>query len=227
MFAPEAAQSTCCPSPLPPCYARENLESAQTAFKNAEGALHAAEFAVAAAEQELRLADARLQAPPPTGRAVDVVAPVDGVVLKRRHESESVVPAGLIEIGDPLRLEIVADLLSTDAVRVMSGSPVLIERWGGKHPLHARVRRVEPSGFMKVAALGVEEQRVNVIVDLAEPSVAVFLVENSRVRKHIVELGPRNGNEGQIISGVQAGQMIVLHPPDMLTDGTRITERRN
>jgi HlyD family secretion protein len=262
--------------------AREDLDSAQTAFKNAESASRAAEFAVAAAEQELRLAGARLQAPPPTGRAVEAVAPVDGVVLKRLHESEAVVPAGepLIEIGDPQRLEIVADLLSTDAVRVKPGSPVLIEQWGGKHPLHAQVRRVEPSGFMKISALGVEEQRVNVIVDLAEPAAAagalgdgyrvevrvvvwreddvvkvpvaslfrpstsahpsttageerpgnewaVFVVEDGRVRTQIVELGQRNDEEGQVISGVQPGQTIVLHPPDTLTDGTRITERRN
>ena len=100
--------------------AREGLEFGGDGVKNAKSAFRAAEFAVAAAEQELRLAGARLEAPPPAGRAVEVVAPVDGVVLKRLHESESVVPAGepLVEIGDPQRLEIVADLLSTDAVRV-------------------------------------------------------------------------------------------------------------
>ena len=71
----------------------------------------------------------------------------------------------LLEIGDPRSLEIVADLLSTDAVRVSPGDAVLIEQWGGDQPLEGRVRRVEPSGFMKVSALGVEEQRVNVIID--------------------------------------------------------------
>ena len=98
---------------------------------------------------------------------MDVVAPIDGTILKRLRESEGVVPVGepLLEIGEPGRMEIVADLLSTDAVRVSPGAEVLIEQWGGGHTLHGRVRRVEPSGFMKISALGVEEQRVNVIVD--------------------------------------------------------------
>jgi HlyD family secretion protein len=95
---------------------------------------------------------------------------VDGVVLKRLHESEAVVPAGdpLVEIGDPASLEIVADLLSTDAVRVKAGARVVIEEWGGEGPLDARVRRIEPAGFMKISALGVEEQRVNVVLDFAD-----------------------------------------------------------
>ena len=126
--------------------------------------MRAAEFTVARAEHELQLARARLSPSSPGGRTVDVVAPVDGVVLKRLRESASVVPVGepLLEIGDPGSLEIVSDLLSTDAVRVSRGDAVLVEQWGGSEPLNGRVRRVEPSGFMKVSALGVEEQRVNV-----------------------------------------------------------------
>jgi HlyD family secretion protein len=169
--------------------AREDLEDAQTAAKTADSTFRAAEAAVARAEQELRLAQARLQSPSPRGPAVDVVAPVDGVVLKRLHESETVVPGGepLLEIGDPRRLEVVADLLSTDAVKVSPGSPVSIEQWGGGQPLQGRVRRVEPSGFTKVSALGVEEQRVNVIIDFAEPSAAVRALGDSyRVEVRIV-----------------------------------------
>ena len=247
--------------------AREDLEVAETAVKNAESAFRAADFAVARSEQELRLARARLEAPPPTGRTVDVVAPVDGVVLKRLRESESMVPSGepLLEIGDPERLEIVADLLSTDAVRVSPGSPVLIEQWGGRHALRAHVRRVEPSGFMKVSALGVEEQRVNVIIDFDEPVAAArslgdayrvevrvvvwqeddvlkvpvgalfrlgndwaaFVVEDDRARLRIVELGQRNNEDGEIDGGLEAGQAVVLHPPDTLTDGARLTPRAN
>ena len=76
-----------------------------------------------------------------------MAAPVDGVVLKRVRESETVVPAGdaLVEIGDPAQLEIVADLLSTDAVRVMPGARAIIEQWGGDRALEARVRRIEPA----------------------------------------------------------------------------------
>jgi HlyD family secretion protein len=244
---------------------REDLESARTALKTAEGSLRAAESAVSRAEYELQLARARLQAPPPAGRAMDVVAPVDGVILKRLHQSEVVVPAGepLLEIGDPQELEVVADLLSTDAVQVSAGAPVIMEQWGGGHPLAARVRRVEPSGFLKVSALGVEEQRVNVVIDFEDPAVAaralgdayrvevriviwdepdvlkvpigslfrrgdawaVFVVEDGRARLQIVELGRRNNDEGQIVGGLDAGQAIVLHPPDTLADGARVTER--
>ena len=99
--------------------------------------------------------------------AVVLRSPVDGVVLRRLRESEVVVPQGepLVEVGDPSRIEVVADYLSTDAVRIRTGLPAMVERWGGA-ALPATVRRVEPSGFTKVSALGVEEQRVNVIVAL-------------------------------------------------------------
>jgi HlyD family secretion protein len=168
---------------------REDLEVAETTLRSAEEALRAAEFAVARAERELQAARARLAPSTAGGRPVDVIAPVSGVVLKRLRESEIVVPAGdpLLEIGDPANLEIVADLLSTDAVRVSGGDPVLIDQWGGNHPLNGRVRRVEPSGFMKVSALGVEEQRVNVIIDLADgDGAARQLGDGYRVEVRVV-----------------------------------------
>jgi HlyD family secretion protein len=153
---------------------KDNLEAAETSVRTAEESQRASEFTATRAEYELQLARARLQAPQTGGRSVEIVAPVDGVVLKRIRESESVVPVGesLLEIGDPKRIEIVADLLSTDAVRVSPGTPVLIDEWGGDQPLHGRVRRVEPAGFMKVSALGVEEQRVNVIIELEDAASA-------------------------------------------------------
>ena len=154
--------------------ASDALDAAETAVMTAKEAARAADFTVSRSEYELQLARARLQAPSARGRAVDVVAPVSGVILKRLHESETVVPVGdpLVEIGDPSRIEIVADFLSTDAVRIPPNAPVLIEQWGGNQPLMAKVRRVEPAGFMKVSALGVEEQRVNVIIDFADPATA-------------------------------------------------------
>jgi HlyD family secretion protein len=102
---------------------------------------------------------------------VDVYSPVSGSVLRVMQESESVVASGapLVEIGNPADLEIVVDLLSTDAVRVEAGQRALIEAWGGGLPLNGTVRRVEPFGFTKVSALGIEEQRVNVIVDFTDP----------------------------------------------------------
>ena len=168
---------------------REELEIAETTLKTAEEALRAAEFAAARTEREVQAARARLAPSAAGGRPVGVIAPVSGVVLKRLRESEMVVPAGdpLLEIGDPANLEIVADLLSTDAVRVPPGAPVLIEQWGGNHPLKARVRRVEPSGFMKISALGVEEQRVNVIIDLVDGAAAASqLGDGYRVEVRVV-----------------------------------------
>jgi len=245
--------------------AADALEAAETALASAEDGLRAAEFTERRTEYELQVARARLSAPNAAGRSVEVLAPIDGTVLKRLRESEGVVPVGepLVEIGEPARKEIVADLLSTDAVRVSPGAEVLIEQWGGGHPLHGRVRRVEPSGFMKVSALGVEEQRVNVIVDFADPSDAVrlgdgyrvevrivlwkddnvikvpvgalfrqgegwavFVVEEGRVRRQTVQLGQRNENVGQITGGLEAGATIVLHPPDTLMDGARVTVKQ-
>lgn len=166
----------------------DELEAAQTTFKTAEEAVRASEFAVARAEHELQLARARLRPSSVGGGTADVVAPVDGVVLRRLRESASVVPVGepLLEIGDPHSLEIVSDLLSTDAVRVSPGHAVSIEQWGGNEPLQGRVRRVEPSGFMKVSALGVEEQRVNVIIDFAEGGKSTGIGDGYRVEVRIV-----------------------------------------
>jgi HlyD family secretion protein len=244
---------------------RDTLEAAQTAVQTAEEAARAAGFALQGAEYQLQQARARLQAPGSSNAAVEVRAPVDGVVLKRFRESSTVVTPGepLLEIGDPDQIEIVADLLSTDAVQVPAGAAVLIEQWGGGHALSGRVRRVEPSGFMKVSALGVEEQRVNVIIDFDDPAAAgralgdgyrvevriviwqdanalmapagclfrqgdawaVFVVEEGVARLQPVELGRRNQTAGQILGGLSAGQILVLHPPDTLTDGTRVTVR--
>ena len=129
----------------------------------------------AAALDEAR---ARLTAPTlalrrsgPDCDCVDVYSPVSGSVLRVLQESEAVVASGtpLVEIGNPEDLEIVVDLLSTDAVRVEAGQPVIIEAWGGGPPLNGQVRRVEPFGFTKVSALGIEEQRVNVIIDFTDP----------------------------------------------------------
>jgi HlyD family secretion protein len=101
---------------------------------------------------------------------IQLRSPVTGRVLKILQESEVVVAAGtpLIEIGDPLDLDVIADLLSSDAVQINVGSPVRIDGWGGP-PIKARVTRVDPAGFLKVSALGIEEQRVRVTIDLGDP----------------------------------------------------------
>lgn len=128
---------------------------------------------------EFELERARAALMPPGGvrqerdgfDAVNVYAPVDGRVLRILAESESVVTAGtgLAEIGDPGNLEIVVDLLSSEAVKVEAGQKVEIHDWGGEDTITGVVRRVEPYGFTRISALGIEEQRVNVIIDIESP----------------------------------------------------------
>ena len=168
--------------------APEELETAQTTLRTTDEARRAAEFNVARAQFELESSRARLQAPSAGGRPVEVVSPVDGVILKRFRESEAVVPVGepIVEVGNPHALEVISDLLSADAVRVQPGQLVRLEQWGGSAALAGRVRRVEPSGFMKVSALGVEEQRVNVIIDFVDPAAATALGDNYRAEVRIV-----------------------------------------
>jgi HlyD family secretion protein len=169
----------------------QSVEARDVEVKTTREAVNAADFAVKAGLAELQRAEARLapSTPDQSGRVFTVTAPADGVVLKRLRQSESVVPAGegLIEIGNPQQLEIVSDLLSTDAVRVKAGSRAFIEQWGGDKVLEAKVRRVEPSGFTKISALGVEEQRVNVLMDFVEPTAAwAALGDAYRVEVRIV-----------------------------------------
>lgn len=159
---------------------RQQLEAAETEVESRSQALEAAEYAVGVARENLEMARARLVEAGQRSRAsraspqrpVAVPSPVSGVVLRRLRQSEAMVPAGepLIELGNAANLEIVADLLSTDAVKVKPGDRVLIEEWGGERPLNGRVRMIEPSGFTKISALGVEEQRVNVLIDFTDPS---------------------------------------------------------
>ncbi|ACD90479.1 efflux transporter, RND family, MFP subunit [Chlorobium limicola DSM 245] len=121
-----------------------------------------------------------------SGRPVQVFSPVDGKVLRIHEKSERVINAGtpLVDIGDPSAIEIVIDLLSSDAVRVKPGNPVIIEEWGGSDVLNATVKTIEPSAFNKISALGIEEKRVNIIAALNryEPRLG----DNFRVQAKIV-----------------------------------------
>jgi HlyD family secretion protein len=152
--------------------------------------LASAQFGAKVAEHNLAEARAAL-ARGRSGRLdeLDVVAPAAGRVLRVMHQSEGVVSAGteLLEVGDPSALEITSDLLSSQAVRVKPGMPAFIDHWGGDKPLEARVRSVDPSGFTKLSALGVEEQRVRVVLDLASPpSEWRALGDHYRVEVHII-----------------------------------------
>lgn len=153
--------------------ADDRMETVRLRKQTADETVRAAESSIAVSQAELersRAALIRVGAARQEQRAIDLKSPINGVVLRRLRESASVVPAGepLLEIADPEKLEIVSDMLSTDAVRIRPGHQVLIEQWGGDRTLTGRVRKVEPFGFTKISALGVEEQRVNVIVDFED-----------------------------------------------------------
>lgn len=234
-------------------------------------ALRAAEFDQRAAEHELALARATLAHGDAAARApggetrVEIRSPVRGRVLGVAQESEAAVALGtpLIEIGDPGSLEAVIEVLSQDALRIAPGMPARLETSPALAPLAGTVRRVEPSGRTKISTLGVEEQRVNVIVDLAagpdmpvslgdgyrvearivvlsRPGVPVvpvgalfrdgehwnvFTVEAGVAHKRRVELGARNQHVAWVTGGLRTDATVVVYPPDVLRDGSRVSVR--
>lgn len=103
--------------------------------------------------------------------AYEIKAPVSGKVLKVLQQSEGVLAAGtpFIELGDPSQLEVVVDILTEDAAQIKPGTPVQLTNWGGRDTLEGQVRLIEPAAFTKVSALGVEEQRVNAVIDITSP----------------------------------------------------------
>ncbi len=246
----------------------EELELTNLQETSRQKELAAAQHAAERADFEVRAAQATLLASgapdgntaPDAGSAVEVRSPASGSVLRVFEESERVVAVGtpLLQIGDPNDLEIVVDVLSKEAVLIHARSKVLIEEWGGPQPLTARVRMVEPAGFTKTSALGVEEQRVNVIADfdqipptlgdnfrveariivwqaddvLKVPASAlfrhhdlwtVFNVEAGKARYRTVELGHLGTTEAEVTAGLSEGEMVIVHPSDLLKDGVRVT----
>ncbi|MCU7928258.1 MAG: HlyD family efflux transporter periplasmic adaptor subunit [Candidatus Thiodiazotropha sp. (ex Dulcina madagascariensis)] len=247
------------------------LESAERTHQTRQAALETALATRQARQAELERARAELISPAESRQKSDdcqcvpIHSPVDGRILKILHKSEGVVNAGepLVEIGDPGELEIVADLLSSDAVKVEPGQSVIIENWGGQAALSGSVRRVEPFGFTKVSALGIEEQRVNVIIDFTSPKAqwsriahgyqvdarivlwqgdevlklpltalfrngedwAVFVEQQGKARQRQIRIGRRTGLEAEILSGVTAGEHILVHPSDKIAEGVAIEAR--
>jgi HlyD family secretion protein len=156
----------------------QDLESAEHKERMAREDTKAAQFAMQIADFELEQARAALkrtrrQSSPGDldGWRFEILAPVEGRVLRVFQESSGIVTPGqrLLEVGDPSDLEVEVDVLSGDAVKIAPGAKVFLEHWGGDAPWLGQVRLVEPSGFMKVSALGVEEQRVNAIIDFVDP----------------------------------------------------------
>ncbi len=155
----------------------QDLEAAEHKERMAQEDMKTSQFAIKIADFELDLARAALMRTRPRSPGdadswrFEIHAPVSGRVLRVFQESLTTVTAGqqLLEVGDPSDLEIEVDVLSSDAVKIARGAKVILEHWGGDTPLGGQVRVVEPSGFMKRSALGVEEQRVNVIIDFVDP----------------------------------------------------------
>jgi HlyD family secretion protein len=244
---------------------REALEQSQTKEATALKALEAARQRLDAAKAQEAAAKARLleaERGGTPGAVVLVRSPLKGKVLRLLEQSERVVTPGmpLLDLGYSPQLEVVTDVLSTEAVKVHAGDPVLLEGWGGGKPIRARVRLVEPSGFTKISALGIEEQRVNVVIDFVDPpgplgdgyrveariiiwqsgdvlklpasalfrhgdGWAVFTVENGRARLREVKIGHRNASEAEILSGIDAGSPVVLHPTNEIREGIRVRNR--
>lgn len=168
-------------------------DKARTSETTLANELDAARYRARSAAAEVRLAKSGLMAERGgKGTQFKVRSPVSGRVLRITDHSERVVSAGttLLTLGDLSKLEGVVELLSSEAVKVRPGMPVILENWGGSQPLHARVRLVEPYAFTKVSALGVEEQRTNVILDLIDPPPA--LGDGYRVDAHIVIWARKN-----------------------------------
>jgi len=214
---------------------------------------------------ELQSAEAVLQQEPVGGSdcCVEINAPVSGTILKVRTESEQVVSAGtpLIDVGDPSDLEITTDVLSQDAAQIKPGATATIVDWGGP-ALKARVRKVEPAAITKVSALGIEEQRVPVILDFVEdapnkafpghgyrvtvrikvweghqlPAIpiaalvrrgsnwTVYVAQDGRASERSISVGAMNDSVAEVTGGLVEGERVILHPPDTLTDGGRVSE---
>jgi HlyD family secretion protein len=173
----------------------QELDRAESNYRLRSEEFRAAKFSERITEFELELARAALLRTNPENEGkennhqFEIHSPINGRVLRVLQESATVVTAGaqLLELGDPSDLEIEVDVLSSDAVKIQPGARVLLEQWGGDQPLEGVVRLVEPSAFTKVSALGVEEQRVNIIVDFVDPpDMRETLGDGFRVEARIV-----------------------------------------
>lgn len=243
---------------------RRLLDNAILEQKTTQAALDSAKANLAVRERELESAKAMLgtgNAPGAETCCMELIAPVSGRVLRVLTENEQIVQPGapILEIGNPGNLEIAVNLLSRDAVRVREGQDAAITGWGGP-PLTARVERVEPSATTKISALGIDEQRVEVILSLqGDPQDwqllghgfrvvgritlwqgvdvlsipvgalfrdgsdwATYVVQDGRARVQIITLGERNDDFAQVLSGVKAGDAVILHPSDLVTNGTAV-----
>jgi HlyD family secretion protein len=246
---------------------QRTYDSAMLERKTAQAAVSSAVANLSVRDKELESALAVLRSDRDGEESrccVEMVAPVSGRVLRVLTESEQVIQPGtpLLEIGDPGKMEVMVELLSRDAVRVQAGAAATITGWGGD-PIPAVVERVEPSAVTKVSALGIDEQRVKVILALTGPETqwsqlghgfrvitritlwrqdeiltipvgalfregadwATYVLRDGRAQMHRVSLGERNESFAQVLDGLQLGDMVILHPSDLVADGAAVTPR--
>ncbi|HSF91402.1 MAG TPA: efflux RND transporter periplasmic adaptor subunit [Paracoccaceae bacterium] len=244
------------------------LDAAELALAQQKAAVLAAEDQVELREVSLARAKAVLDVPEPINvENIEVIAPVDGRILDISESSERLVAAGtpLVKIGRLDDLELVADILSTDATRLKIGAAAYVERWGGDAVLGATLSRIEPSAFTKVSALGISEQRVRVTLDFDDLELAgeklgdgfqafvrivewraedvvqvpisalfrdgdqwsVFRLEDGVAVQTAVDLGHRNAQVGEILSGLEGGETVITHPSDRVADGVLVIDRND
>ncbi|MFN3171604.1 MAG: efflux RND transporter periplasmic adaptor subunit [Hyphomicrobiales bacterium] len=246
------------------------LEDATEQLAIANAAQAAALAGISMAQSSLERAQAELIEPGDEqdrdgACCVPLTAPANGRVLAIDQISARPVVAGarLVTIGDPTELEIVADILSVDAVRLEIGALAFVDRWGGSHALEARLVRIEPAARTEVSALGIEEQRVDTVFEITSPLAereglgdgfsvhlrivewqsdetlqvplsatfrvgdawGLFAVEDGAAHERLVELGQRNARTVEVLSGLEAGTMVVTHPSDDLSDGSPVRQR--
>lgn len=240
--------------------ARANYLRQMASFRSAKFNQEIAQFELemAKAALEVTIDESENGSPP-----FDLVSPITGQVLRVMQESATFVQPGtpLLEIGNPLDLEIEIDVLSSDAVKIQPGQPVILDHWGGERPLNAKIRRVEPAAFTKISALGVEEQRVFVLADFDEPGDVtarlgdgyrveariiiwqdddvvrvptsalfrhgddwcVFAIDEQQIARRVVlQVGHRNDQFAEVLSGLEPGDSVIAHPGDKIDEGTRV-----
>lgn len=244
--------------------AEHTLRRAQASERAAEASAQSAFYDVENARAVLEVTEGTRD--PAQTRTLPVLSPISGVILRRERCCEGIVVPGqnIMELGNLAELSVRIDLLSTDAVRVRPGMPVRFERWGGEGVLEGRIERIDPAGFVRYSALGIEERRVAVYASfqsemekwsrlgegfrldamitlweaddvLSVPLSAlvreqgdwhVFVVRNGRATLTPVELGRRSGLHQQVLSGLDEGDTVVVHPPANLSDGQRVRNSR-
>jgi len=243
----------------------EEVEAFQQAMITAEARMHSGQAAVEAARANMESVRSRLLG----SNSADgdsqsnlqaILAPADGTILRVLEESERVVVSGtpIFEISNQDGIAVVVDLLTQDAVAVTPGDAVQITGWGGSDILNGSVRYIEPAAFTKFSALGVEEQRVNVIIDLLDspanlgaeyrvevtivvsespseltvPASAlfqradgwnVFVVDGQQTALRAIEIGNRNKDYAQVVSGLVAGDIVIQYPSDLIEAGIKVS----